>query len=118
MARKVKRALEQLAAGNFTLPSPREIEASKTPAGSWTALQLAKWGVPWPPRHGWKAELERKWEAANNPHAGTLPLMVSGIGRDEEAPRGAALTFYFNRRPTDDEMRAIHDAVREIVNVG
>ena len=39
-------------------------------------------------------------------------LRCPGIGRDEEAPRGAALTLYFNRRPTDGEMRAIHDLVQ------
>lgn len=39
-------------------------------------------------------------------------LRCPGIGRDEEAPHGAALTLYFNRRPTDDEMRAIHDLVQ------
>lgn len=47
-----------------------------------------------------------------------IPLTVSGIGRDEQAPRGAALTFYFNRRPTDDEMRAIHEAMKELINGG
>jgi hypothetical protein len=46
------------------------------------------------------------------------PLTVSGIGRDEQAPRGAALTLYFNRRPTDDEMRAIYSATKEIINGG
>lgn len=51
-------------------------------------------------------------------HEVTAPLTVSGIGRDEQAPRGAALTFYFNRRPTDDEMRAIHDATKELINGG
>lgn len=46
------------------------------------------------------------------------PLTLSGIGRDEQAPRGAALTLYFNRRPTDDEMRGVLDAARSLINGG
>lgn len=46
------------------------------------------------------------------------PLLLSGVGRDEQAPRSAALTFYFSRRPTDDEMRAIHEGMRDLVNGG
>jgi hypothetical protein len=38
-------------------PTEEEIEAARTPAGSWTRAQLAEWGVPWPPRKGWKAAL-------------------------------------------------------------
>lgn len=34
-----------------------EIDAAKTPAGGWTKEQLASWGVPWPPRGGWKRRL-------------------------------------------------------------
>lgn len=45
-------------------------------------------------------------------------LTVSGIGRDEHAPHGAALILYLNRRPTDDEMRAIHEGIRDLVNGG
>jgi hypothetical protein len=30
-----------------------EILAKRTPAGGWTAAQLAEWGVSWPPRKGW-----------------------------------------------------------------
>lgn len=45
-------------------PSAAEIEAAKTPAGGWTRETLARWGVAWPPRPGWKAGLERAHEAA------------------------------------------------------
>jgi hypothetical protein len=38
-----------------------------------------------------------------------LPL-VSGIGRDAEDD--CCLVVYCKRRPTDDEMRAMHDALR------
>lgn len=51
-------------------------------------------------------------------HEASDPLTVSGIGRDEQAPRGAALTFYFSRRPSDDEMRAIFEATKELINGG
>lgn len=37
--------------------SPREIEAAKTAKGAWTRVQLAAWGVPWPPPKGWKKAL-------------------------------------------------------------
>lgn len=35
-------------------------------------------------------------------------LKVSGVAR--EPMRG--LTFYFNREPTDEEMRMLHDGIR------
>jgi len=37
------------------------IEAARTPAGGWTKDQLASWGVSWPPKKGWKAELMERW---------------------------------------------------------
>lgn len=39
-------------------PSPEEIAAAKTKAGGWTQVQLAEWGIPWPPPKGWRARLE------------------------------------------------------------
>jgi len=45
----------------------------------------------------------------------TERLLVRGVGREEEAP-GGALTIYFNRRPTDSEMRAIHEGLRGLIN--
>ena len=35
----------------------QEIEAGRTPKGGFTRAQLAKWGVPWPPKKGWKKRL-------------------------------------------------------------
>lgn len=32
----------------------REINAKRTPKGSWTRAQLAEWGVAWPPPRGWR----------------------------------------------------------------
>jgi len=39
-------------------PTPEQIEAARTPKGGWTKAQLAEWGVAWPPRKGWRRELE------------------------------------------------------------
>lgn len=39
------------------MPTADEIEAAKTPNGGWTRATLAAWGVAWPPKRGWKAEL-------------------------------------------------------------
>lgn len=33
------------------------IDAARTERGAWTRRQLAKWGVRWPPPHGWKRRL-------------------------------------------------------------
>lgn len=44
------------------IPSPTEIEARRTPAGGWTKVQLAQWGVPWPPSKGWRQKLVREWK--------------------------------------------------------
>lgn len=35
----------------------QELEAARGPKGGWTREALAKWGVPWPPPHGWKGRL-------------------------------------------------------------
>ena len=60
--RSVSRAVAagriRLGLGNFSLPSPTEIAASRH-----TAAQLAEWGIPWPPLHGWRVKLERSWKA-------------------------------------------------------
>lgn len=38
------------------------------------------------------------------------PLKLNGVGRDTEAP-GGALSFYFDRPPTDAEMRFLHECM-------
>lgn len=44
----------------INLPYPDEIEMGKSIAGGYTRAQLSKWGVPWPPPKGWKADIERR----------------------------------------------------------
>ncbi len=61
MGKKVVKAIARLKQGNFVVPSPMEVKEAMTPAGSWTALTLANWGVEWPPQHGWRDELRRRW---------------------------------------------------------
>ena len=41
-------------------------------------------------------------------------LIVRGVGRDAEHPSGRFLFVALNRRPTDDELRAIHELLREL----
>lgn len=62
---KVKNAIERLNEGNYIQPSPQEIMNSMTDAGAWTALQLATWGIKWPPTKGWKKKLEDDYYEKN-----------------------------------------------------
>lgn len=41
-------------------PSPNEVAAL---AGRADAMQLARWGVPWPPPAGWAQQLRELWQA-------------------------------------------------------
>lgn len=66
MVRKTQQARHRIERRNFSIPSPAEVVEKMTPAGAWTAAQLAEWGVPWPPPHGWRRELERRWQAHGN----------------------------------------------------
>ena len=43
------------------LPSPEEINKSKTKNGGWAKSTLASWGVSWPPPKGWKKQLTRAY---------------------------------------------------------
>lgn len=60
MTGKVVKSQERLAKGNFYLPSPQEIKAAQSGFEAWTAMQLAEWGVPWPPPRGWRRRLEQE----------------------------------------------------------
>lgn len=61
MGSKTRAAGRRFREGDFSLPSPDGIEAAKTPAGAWSAMQLAEWGVKWPPKAGWRRNLEARW---------------------------------------------------------
>lgn len=62
------------------------------------------------------AEIIKAWrrrpvyEAPRDP---AVPLRVRGVGRVADEPR--ALLLALNERPTDDEIRALHDHLREVV---
>lgn len=45
-----------------SVPSPAEVTRAKTKRGGWTRTQLAAWGVPWPPKKGWRAALTEIYE--------------------------------------------------------
>ena len=47
------------------IPSPQEVAAACSGPGGWTRKQLAAWGVGWPPPRGWRRNLKREWERAN-----------------------------------------------------
>jgi hypothetical protein len=42
--------------------SRERIEALRTIRGGWTRKQLEEWGIEWPPKKGWKRELEKRAE--------------------------------------------------------
>jgi hypothetical protein len=50
-----------------------------------------------------------------------LTLKLNGVGRahDQNEPNQAArvLEFYFNRRPTDDELRFLHECMGRSVSL-
>ncbi len=46
------------------IPSPEMVEQYRTANGGWRREDLGRWGVPWPPPHGWREQLKRKWDMA------------------------------------------------------
>lgn len=38
---------------------------------------------------------------------------LNGVGRDTSDPSGRTICLYFDRRLTDDALRALHNAARE-----
>lgn len=41
--------------------TPEMILKIRSPHGGWTRANLAKLGVQWPPKKGWRKELETLW---------------------------------------------------------
>lgn len=69
-----------------------EILDARTPKGAWTAKQLAAWGVPWPPPHGWKAQIiangypyEPETGEIVSTKSGDAPITEAGLARMMEA---------------------------------
>lgn len=54
-------ARDRISKGGFLIPSPGYVISKKTPAGGWTATQLAEWGIAWPPEPGWRSYLRGLW---------------------------------------------------------
>lgn len=44
------------------IPSPDDVQAAQSERGGWSKDTLAGWGIPWPPKKGWRARLRREWE--------------------------------------------------------
>ena len=63
--RRAKAILKRTRAEGIKFPSPDEVQAAASRTGGWSAATLAKWGIAWPPKHGWRVELERRWRAQN-----------------------------------------------------
>jgi hypothetical protein len=63
MTREGNKMIEQ--DNEIKRPTPEEIEAARTPNGGWTRETLRSWGVSWPPKNGWKRELERNHQQGN-----------------------------------------------------
>lgn len=84
MGKKMKAARGIIKAGGFVLPSPLEIEAAKSRGGAWTAATLARWGIAWPPKHGWRAELRRRWEGLHPEQAAELRSVESSLGSHDD----------------------------------
>ncbi len=72
--------------GSVPAPSPEEVmAASTTPQGAWTAKQLRKWGIRWPPPKGWRLQLARQHAAGER----ITPLRWSDVQADHMARRKA-----------------------------
>ena len=48
----------RLRQGRFTVPSPKQMNDTKTANGFWLCDTVAEWGITWLPPHGWKEWLE------------------------------------------------------------
>ena len=72
--------------GSVPAPSPEEVmAASTTPQGAWTAKQLRKWGIRWPPPKGWRLQLARRHAAGER----VTPLRWNDVQADHMARRKA-----------------------------
>jgi hypothetical protein len=122
MGRKIAEAMRRVAEGGFTLPTPEQLEWMRKANGKgFTALQLAEWGVPWPPRKGWVQELEKKYNEqystsargaknltssrADLTPAAEWPSLIQRKAQRIRAERGAHAERFFLEREADKLLR-------------
>ena len=84
-----------------------DIEAGKSKRGGFTRSQLSKWGVNWPPRHGWRRALIHGIDP-NKPAPVESSIRPEGIfqrspdrrrnGAAEEWPELGFSKFYWKRK--------------------
>lgn len=80
----------------------REINAKRTPKGSWTRAQLAEWGVAWPPPRGW-----RKLLIYGAPDADEANEVREAIARYKEASASC------NQTAIDEAAGMLADVIAE-----
>lgn len=56
--------------------------SKQTGPGGWNKAQLAKWGVPWPPPAGWKANILRH----GSPYSDVIQVFGGGIIEAKDRP--------------------------------
>lgn len=85
---------------SFPVPSPEQVRAAMSGTEAWTAETLARWGIAWPPRKGWREHLEslhrngvRKW-----PGLGRIPTLPR---RARPAAPAQAVPQWDPPRPAD-----------------
>ena len=88
MAHKILDSYDRLWRGKFVLPSPAEVAKAR-----FTAAQLADWGISWPPPHGWRAELARRYNETGGQKTST--------GRVAQAGKILKPKFRNKKRPCD-----------------
>lgn len=83
--------------------SEEEIEAGKSSKGGFTRATLAKWGVPWPPRAGWREAL-----VAGEPIPGAPAGNFASPSTIRKRPDGTDI----------DPAVLLHQVVMEIITAG
>jgi hypothetical protein len=74
-------ARQRLAHGNYTVPTLAELDAAEVTRRGRGALQLAEWGVPWPPPQGWLMRLREQAVRAYGDQDGVL-VFTEGMQPD------------------------------------
>lgn len=93
-----------------------ELEAGKTAKGGYTKTQLAAWGVPYPPPHGWPARLlageafppiemsgARPSVSANDLLRQVVSAIISAGHADDLYDFPDVLEYFGSRIPSEEE---------------